>query len=253
MPHFITDHVWFWGNASAHRSTFHPSADAPRCVPCGFDRARLAGRALPFAPPSACPYCTWQQLCAADAGRRGLYAADCGFRQVLPPEGEHVGHGGAGILLSVGLMRNMGVDAVRRCMGSRFPPGVPGGDTLFSHCAFFTGVAPTDPGYSFLDAGFNAFDNRGQQVRGAMDLLYSFLKRGACCDALCRARLAATASVHVRGGHFKEPHLAADTIVALARLRDLYLDARAREEADPEVAKAYAEAGGVWDTHRSCD
>ena len=53
----------------------------------------------------------------------------------------------------------------QECISTRFKAvRINGGDTLFSHCAFFLGVAPTDPGASFLDPGFNAFDWGGQQV-----------------------------------------------------------------------------------------
>ena len=73
-----------------------------------------------------------------------------------------------------------------------------GGDTLFSHCAFATGVAPTDPGLSFLDHEYNVFDQGGQLVMNGVDLHYHYLKKGACCDARCEARLRALTTLHMR-------------------------------------------------------
>lgn len=89
------------------------------------------------------------------------------------------------------------------CIQQRFQPEkVFGGDTLFSHCVLFTGVAPTDPGHFLRDTGFNGFDPGGQLVRSVLDLFYAYLKK-SCCDALCEARLRALTSLHLRGMHFK--------------------------------------------------
>lgn len=56
----------------------HPAHDAPRCVPCGFNKTGLDTGALGFDPPHACGSgCTVELLCRADAGRAGLYTEDC--------------------------------------------------------------------------------------------------------------------------------------------------------------------------------
>ncbi|KAL6771656.1 hypothetical protein ACKKBG_A27275 [Auxenochlorella protothecoides x Auxenochlorella symbiontica] len=252
MPHLITDHLWFWGHTEGSPShPVHPAADAPRCLPCGYNTSLLAGLALPFDPPLACPFCTWQKLCAADVKRRSIYGDDCGFRPRYPPEAEFLAHGGGGIILSVGLMRMLSVDYMRKCISTRFKPGdVFGGDTLFSHCAFFTGVAPTDPGYYFQDPEYNAFDQGGQLLLNSVDLMYSYLKR-SCCNAQCEARLAALTTLHARGMHFKEPSAAMDTARLIIRLREMYL--AVREEATMEGRRAqHEEVPPSWDNHKKC-
>lgn len=59
------------------------------------------------------------------------------------------------------------------CIQNKFEPGkIFGGDTLFSHCVFFTGIAPTDPGHYTWDQGFNGFDPGGQLVRNPHSVLF---------------------------------------------------------------------------------
>lgn len=89
LPHLISDHFWFWGYGGASSPTiFHPARDAPRCLPCAFNRSRLDPAALPpgFEPPSGCPYCSWELLRKADA-RSELYTQGGGRapRLVYPP------------------------------------------------------------------------------------------------------------------------------------------------------------------------
>jgi hypothetical protein len=67
----ITDHFWFWRKGK-NPGPIHPAFDAPRCVPCGFNKSGLDTVALGFDPPPACPYCTVEALCKADS-RRELY------------------------------------------------------------------------------------------------------------------------------------------------------------------------------------
>lgn len=103
MPHLITDHLWFWGHTEGSPShPVHPAADAPRCLPCGYNTSLLAGLALPFDPPLACPFCTWQKLCAADVKRRSIYGDDCGFRPRYPPVRPGTGWRGAGCAVWMG-------------------------------------------------------------------------------------------------------------------------------------------------------
>lgn len=123
-----------------------------------------SAKSPPFYPPGACPRCTWSTLCRAmrRSANRGQPALDvdaiCSpsndFVALYPEAGELIAHGGAGMLLSVGLMRMLTTSYLRQCLSKSFANVthiVPGGDTLFSHCAFFTGIAPTDPGWSFLE------------------------------------------------------------------------------------------------------
>ncbi|KDD73224.1 hypothetical protein H632_c2408p0, partial [Helicosporidium sp. ATCC 50920] len=194
------------------------------------------------------PYCTFQLLCEADKERKHIYAPDCNFNPIYPPKGEFIAHGGAGIILSVGLMRMMPVSYMQDCVENQFRGlNVPGGDTLFSHCVFFTGIAPTDPGYYFLDKEFNAFDQGGQLVLQSLDLMYHYLKRG-CCPRKCQQRLRAATSVHLRGLHFKEPEAAMDVARMIVRMRDLYLHVRDMGG----NATAHEEVPASWDNHKVC-
>lgn len=255
LPHFITDHFWFWGyGEGTPPHPEHPSPAAPRCAPCGANVSGLPtvgpGTPTGFVPPEACGGCTWRKLCEADAGRRpDLYLPGCaGFKPRYPPQGELIAHGGAGIILSVGLMKQLTAPYMLECIRNNFTHiRVPGGDTLFSHCAFSTGVAPTDPGYFLRDTAFNAFDQGGQLVRQSIDLAYHSLKR-SCCSALCQARLKAATTVHMRSAHFKEPEVAMDMAREVIRTREMYLYVQNMSR----IHKDHEEVPMTWDVHKIC-
>ena len=42
LPWMITDHIWFW-RTGINSGPVHPAFDAPRCVPCHFNKS--GGRA----------------------------------------------------------------------------------------------------------------------------------------------------------------------------------------------------------------
>lgn len=93
LPWFITDHFWFW-RKGVNSGPVHPAFDAPRCVPCGFNKTGLDLGALGFDPPPACPYCSKELLCPADT-RHALYNQDCSLNLLYP----NVGRAGVGRVL----------------------------------------------------------------------------------------------------------------------------------------------------------
>jgi hypothetical protein len=265
LPWFLSDHMWFWGYKDAiYKKVNHPAADAPRCVPCGFNlKSKLTGKGdqsqLPFEPPEACPYCTWDLLCQHDTNRTSVYqqptekeraqGKKCGFKRKYPQEGEYLVHGGGGIILSIGLMKLLSVDYMMTCIKEQFKPNqVFGGDTLFSHCTFLRNIAPTDPGYFFLNAPYNTFDQGGQLVLPIMDEMYRYLKKGECCDAKCRERIGNLTTVHMRGMHFKEAEAAQDMARMVVRMREMYL--HVREKGGRNGGHPGLEPG--WDVHKAC-
>ena len=86
QPHFITDHFWFWRQEVNH-GPVHPGFDAPRCVPCGFNKSGIDTARLGFDPPHACPACSVAALCAADS-RKDLYTRDCSNFRLRYPQRE---------------------------------------------------------------------------------------------------------------------------------------------------------------------
>lgn len=255
LPWFISDHMWFWGYEDAiYKKVNHPAADAPRCVPCGFDKSAINKEKVGFDPPEACPYCTWDLLCQHDTSRKSLYeqpereGEPCSFKRKYPQDGEYLVHGGGGIILSVGLMRMLPISYLETCIKEKFKPSqVFGGDTLFGHCTFMQNIAPTDPGYYFVDPPYNTFDQGGQLVLPVYDAMYKYLKKG-CCDEECSNRVGNVTTVHMRGLHFKEPEAAMDMARNLVRMREMYL--HVREKAIVNGGHPELEPG--WDIHKAC-
>ncbi|KAK9836092.1 hypothetical protein WJX81_000611 [Elliptochloris bilobata] len=141
MPYFLTDHLWWSSGSSVHshalRDTHHPHGAAPRCVPCGYLRNTSA---LPFPAPAGCP-CTPHLLCAAD--RHGVMfqalRGPCGMPRV--PVATYSMHGGAGALLSVGLLRAIDFEAFEDCVLTTYSTG---GDAFISICLWQAGYGMTD-------------------------------------------------------------------------------------------------------------
>lgn len=135
---------------------------------------------LRYVPRPACPFCTREAACTPSpppAARTGCYPAG--------------GHGGAGMIFSVGLLRRLSAARMKECFMQQF--GAPGGDSLLSTCLWREGYAFTDPGTSTLamyDGNYVLFRygteqyNRGIVRRGgctASSLLYLLIT----CSQLC--------------------------------------------------------------------
>lgn len=152
------------------------------------------------------------------------------------------------MLLSRALVDKLTVPYMRRCLEKNLSGAyLPGGDTAFSHCVFFLGVAPTDPGPFAKDADTMSFGPVNAQTKTAFDDAYAYSKGFDCCDDACQKRLAATASVHLRTIHFRSAALARDAVAAIQRSRDIYRYAQMLVR-QKKTTNTY----GGWDGHVVC-
>ncbi|KAL0040094.1 hypothetical protein WJX79_006208 [Trebouxia sp. C0005] len=161
LPYFITDHYW-WGDELNESMNYHPHERAPRCLPCHWtqedeERSLRADGYRPFQPYIGCP-CTAERICKTDD--RGFFDDACNMPvwKPLPADDFRVYtmHGGAGALMSIGLMERLPLSFMDRCMKDLARSS--GGDALISVCLWRAGYAFTDPGYSFYHWEAKSFD-----------------------------------------------------------------------------------------------
>ncbi|KXZ48635.1 hypothetical protein GPECTOR_26g538 [Gonium pectorale] len=197
LPIALSDNLWY--------STHHPALEAFRCLPCGFNASAMpplapnATTTPGYTPRPACPYCTPAAACPADQPHCSVGGG---------------AHGGAGMLLSVGLMRRLPYDAAETCMLATLHCS--GGDCLVSQCLWRAGFGFTDPGDSLLHPNPYAhvlFD--GLEMRNALKAPLDALVAGGCGPA-CRATLRRAVSVHVRGKSYPSFAKAAAAMFGLA-------------------------------------
>ena len=127
------------------------------CLPCHYDpgnppKGDVTGDGAPLLPllsaeqlrnqtdpVRACPYCSSSVACHEGPpanGTRKIKGESCAGG---------LWYGGAGLIISVGLVRRLDYDAFLRCtLGHRAEKG---SDRMFSDCLFGSGFAITDPGY----------------------------------------------------------------------------------------------------------
>ncbi|PNW72215.1 hypothetical protein CHLRE_16g677350v5 [Chlamydomonas reinhardtii] len=145
---------------------------------------------LRYVPRPACPFCTREAACTPSpppAARTGCYPAG--------------GHGGAGMIFSVGLLRRLSAARMKECFMQQF--GAPGGDSLLSTCLWREGYAFTDPGTSTLamyDGNYVLFSS--EAGKWALHDPLTVLIRGKC-DSRCKWLIRNAASHHGRGRHFQ--------------------------------------------------
>lgn len=106
-----------WFNQPRKRAK-HPHRGAPRCLPCHFDDSAYNRSRSPFVAPRGCP-CTPQLLCSSD--KRGIFDDKCTMPKV--PYTTYSMHGGAGALISVGLLRQIPLTWVEGCLRSLVSTG----------------------------------------------------------------------------------------------------------------------------------
>ncbi len=111
-----TDHLW-WNRP--RKRAFHPASIAPRCLPCHLDLTTFNHSAAPFPAPLGCP-CTPQLLCQSDT--RGIFDAQCNMPRV--PRTTYSMHGGAGAVISVGLLRQISLNWMEGCVQSLTSTGM---------------------------------------------------------------------------------------------------------------------------------
>lgn len=242
MPHLLTDNIFYRYETN---SSVHGTPLAPRCTPCGVEAPpvkQLGG----WKPPQACPVCTWDLLRESDPKRPAFYSKD-GFKPVYLKNYELSLHGGAGMVLSRGLVAMLNSSYMHDCMTTKFKGViVPGGDTIISHCMFMLNVAPTDPG-SLASTGKQTFAPNDCQTICAVSDSYLYTKGFGCCDKDCQQRLRTIASIHVRSMHFAAPVQAKESLQMLTRARDMYLLAR-----DLDASGRATHTRGGWDRDSVC-
>ena len=114
---WAADHLW-WSNAPGRAS--HPNRDAPRCLPCNFPDHHLDQSKAPFRAPKGCP-CTPKLLCETD--ERKIFNDFCDIPRA--PVATYSMHGGAGGIMSVGLLRAVSLQFMEMCIKSLYSTGGP--------------------------------------------------------------------------------------------------------------------------------
>ena len=124
------DNVWWsTGEHTPHSWRHHPHPDAPRCIPCHYDDSPYVASAEATIPSfkaiKGCP-CTPELLCAhnnhSDHMSEDWFNKYCDMPRL--PYHMYSMHGGAGALMSIGLMRKVKWDFVEPCVLRTFSTGV---------------------------------------------------------------------------------------------------------------------------------
>ncbi|GLI68037.1 hypothetical protein VaNZ11_012360 [Volvox africanus] len=146
-----------------------------------------------YLPRPACPFCTARAACTPRPPKdHNVTGAGC-FASG--------GHGGAGIIFSVGLLRRLSPERMKQCFMKIIL--APGGDGMLSACLWEAGYAFTDPGASTLaryDGNYLLFSS--EAGKWMLHDPLTVLLRGKC-DGRCKWLLRNAASHHGRGRHFQ--------------------------------------------------
>ena len=125
----FADNVWWsTGEHTPHSWRHHPHPDAPRCIPCHYDDSAhviAADATIPsFKAIKGCP-CTPELLCAhnnhSDHMSEDWFNKYCDMPRL--PYHMYSMHGGAGALMSIGLMRRVSWDFVEPCVLKTYSTG----------------------------------------------------------------------------------------------------------------------------------
>ncbi|KAK9807756.1 hypothetical protein WJX72_008195 [[Myrmecia] bisecta] len=232
-PYFLTDHLW-WSANHRGEATTNPARGAPRCVPCNYT-GNIKDE--PFKMPQGCPYCHPQLLCDADGGIFNLPPKPCSIPRA--PERFYSMHGGAGAILSVGLLRKVNWTSMENCVLSLYSTG---GDAYITVCLWEAGYAITDPDPLYHPEGLPMFDPARPNVlhdedfRGKIDRLVKHLLQAAIgsCKGLCKLEVQRTVSLHMRSRKFDSLPVAAEFMRILADLYDTYTQ-RPADTSDPAM------------------
>lgn len=211
LPYFITDHMW-WASSPGRAS--HPNPEAPRCLPCDFDDSKYDQTLKPFNAPKGCP-CTAQLLCETD--ERGIFNQYCDVPKA--PMSTYSMHGGAGGIISIGMLRAVSLDYMEKCVKSLYSTG---GDAFISICTWQAGYAMTDPGYSFFHPDVNMFDPGPEDRMGNMMKLVRALDHR--CDDTCQHQLTNMLTLHVRSRAFPALEDAAQFIKAIIGMYEVFME-----------------------------
>lgn len=172
------------------------------------------------------------------------------------PNNTYSMHGGAGGIMSMGLMRRVDLSFMERCVHSLHSTG---GDAFISICLWQAGYGFTDPGGSLFDSKLQSFDPGPEDRLGAMRNLAAYIDGHhegpdrhwvSRCDATCEAGLDAMVSLHARSRAFSTLQDAASFIRGLFTLYDLYLEIRVRREGRAQALAAAADGRALPEPKR---
>lgn len=214
MPYFVTDHLWFtYPGYGAH-----PSDTAPRCLPCNWRGPTdyRDGDTPVYHAPRGCP-CTPSLLCRPESfASQPWWRGTCDRAPVYAaPQQLYSMHGGAGALLSRGLLAAVNISAMVHCVQNTYATG---GDSFITECLWQQGYAITDPGFSFQHPGVRLFDPADARTTPLlMALLDARSNGGARCPA-CAKHLEYLVSAHVGSRGFESFEDAAMYVEQLAEL-----------------------------------
>jgi len=232
MPYFISDHLW-WPDPSGKfpGDGIHPNKVAPRCLPCHFNETEFEGMKPSFPAPRGCP-CTPKLLCEAAPHYFNEY---CDIPRY--PETIYSMHGGAGGIMSIGMMRAVSLEFMEQCTQSLHSTG---GDAFITICLWQAGYAVTDPGKSLFYPDLQYFDPGPEDRLGAMQTLALGIDGPKCehniyiecpkCDEKCQMQLESMVSIHVRSRMFRSLEDAASFIRAISIMYETYAEMRSREK-----------------------
>lgn len=233
MPYFLTDHMWWQEYLDGHPerikpgSIHHPHEKAPVCVPCHYTKNTSD---LPFPSPPGCP-CTPEILCNADVGQEFLAKSGprgaCGMPRV--PIRSFSMHGGAGAVLSIGLMRAISLEWFEDCVHNAYSTG---GDAIISMCLWEAGFGMTSIDPFWHPRKQNMFDV-GRIAQGEDDnirkrlavVLRTHLQKaaGLCLSDACQLEWNHTVSLHMRSRMFPSRTAHAELSRVFTALADMAL------------------------------
>ncbi|CAK0783338.1 hypothetical protein CVIRNUC_006537 [Coccomyxa viridis] len=196
MPYFLTDNMWYSEHMA--KKSRHPHQGSPQCVPCNYtkDRGRLS-----WPMPRGCP-CTPEDLCkAAPSGTLKRPGKPCSAPRV--PARTYSMHGGAGALISVGLLRQVPYEHMHKCIQEAYSSG---GDGFITECLWEAGIGMTNPDPLYHPRNLTMFDPSppGPQpdddiLPKAAHTLGNMLAAAAgICHGICKLEAEHTVSLHLR-------------------------------------------------------
>ncbi|KAK9811263.1 hypothetical protein WJX72_000828 [[Myrmecia] bisecta] len=223
MPYVITDHLW-WSPANEPHKGLHPATAAPRCLPCNFDDSDQDTAAGPFPAPKGCP-CTAELLCRQDT--RGFFNSQCDMPRA--PARIFSLHGGAGAVISIGLLKAVGLPFMEKCVKSLYSTG---GDAFITICLWQAGYGITDPGTFFYRHEVQMFDPGPEDRMGVLMKLIRMVERGSShrCDKQCTRQLDNMVTLHVRSRVFPSIDDAVIFMKTLTQLYEVYVELKQQDE-----------------------
>ncbi|KAG2501562.1 hypothetical protein HYH03_000069 [Edaphochlamys debaryana] len=272
QPLALSDSLWY--------NSIHPNPHAPRCLPCDMreedlpplldilearnmeagrmhyarlgklpseeellgwthEAAMLAG--VRYRPDPSCPVCTPAAACAPISKEPSvLTSGACNLS---------VPHGGAGMILSAGLMRSIPYHSFLNCLLAIQSSS--GSDRMFTECLWQHDVAITDPGASvrhLYDPRYVLFGGKGARL---LEGPIHDAERGRC-DEACAWQLENTVSLHAYARQWRDQKdlasklqaLPGERAQALAALRALRRRSTARRELRDEGEEGIDEQQG---------